>query len=98
MAQLEDNELTELGREAAQAVVGPGNINEVEVTPGQDAAGEPAHHFWFRWDPPPDWQQVGLAHIRLRQKLVDQLMARGDDAHLFIHILNRQDWDQYKRA
>jgi hypothetical protein len=96
MAQLADSELTELGRDAARQLVGADKVEAVEVEAGLDSSDEPAYHFWFRWDPDPDWRLMGLMRLRLGQKLRDELMARGDPSYPFIHILTRQDWD--KRA
>jgi len=94
MARLADSELTELGRDVARQLVGADKVKAVEVETGLDASDEPAYHFWFRWDPDPDWPLMGLMRIRLGQKLRDELLSRGDASYPFIHILTKQDWDK----
>jgi hypothetical protein len=93
MTQLADDELTELGRDAARVLAGADKIDVVEVEAGLDASDEPAYHFWFRWKQEPDWPLMGLVRSKLGQKLRDKLLARGDVGYPFIHILTPRDWD-----
>lgn len=44
MAQLADNELAELGRDAARQLVGADTVKAVEVKAGFNSSVEPAYH------------------------------------------------------
>jgi hypothetical protein len=91
-------ELTELGRAAAEEVVGMGNVEQVEVVPGEDAFQHPAYHFSFLIDHARVDLRPGLILSRVIQKLRDKLQDKQDEHFPIVRILNREDWDKHTRA
>jgi hypothetical protein len=86
------SELEELGQAAAEDVAGPGAVERVEVTRGEDASERPVYYFSFLIDQDRARQRAGLVRTRLIQKLRDDLVARGDGHYPVIQILNKADW------
>jgi len=91
-------DLEKLGRTAAQQVAGKGVVKGVEVEPGEDPFERPIYYFSFLIEPRDASQRRGLLRIRLIQKLLDELTARGDEHYPVVRILNRLDWDRRKDA
>jgi hypothetical protein len=96
MAELTATELEQIGREVAHAVVGADKVRQVEVVTGANWDGDPAYYFWYQFDSDPDWQRAADARIRLRQKLREELVARGDTSLPYTHVLDAQDWPKRK--
>lgn len=94
MGQTSDAILAEIGLEAAQHVAGADTVERVEVVAGYDSAERPAYFFSFLIDDGGDRQRTGLIHIRLGQKLRDELIARGDEHYPIVRILSRDDWEK----
>jgi hypothetical protein len=95
MSQDATADLQQLGRDAAQYIAGKDAVQEVEVVTGEDF-DRPVYYFSFLIDQDRARQRAGLLRTRLVQKLRDELIARNDEHHPVIRILNRTDWD--KRA
>jgi hypothetical protein len=77
---------------AAEHVAGPDAVEEVEVTPGEDAYDRPVYYFSFLIHQERAQQRAGLVRIRLIQKLREDLVARGDSHNPVIQILSKDDW------
>jgi hypothetical protein len=87
------SELQAFGRAAAEAVVGPEAVEEVEVRPGERSGG-PVYYFSFLIDRERAQQRAGLIFIRILQQLRDGLLAKGDPHFPVVRILDRADWDR----
>lgn len=98
MSEIAEADLVEIGHRAAQLVAGLGAVERVTVTTGQDSTDQPAYFFSFLIDRDRDRQGAGLGHIRLVQKLRDELMARDDGHYPIVQILNRADWEKREGA
>ena len=77
-------------------MLGADKVKQVEVVAGPDSTDEPAYYFWYQLDQDPASQSAALARVRLKQKLRDELLARGDTTYPYLRVLTKQDWD--KRA
>jgi hypothetical protein len=95
MSESTTADLEQLGRDAAVQLAGADAIEAVEVVPGYDGE-RPVYYFRFLIDAGRSRQRIGLLHIRLGQRLLDELIARSDDHYPEIRLLSRADWD--KRA
>jgi hypothetical protein len=92
------DELNTLARAAAEQVAGPGAIEQIEIESGVDFDDRPAYHFSFLIDQKRATNRLGLIMIRLRQRLGDDLAARGDTHIPIIRILDREDWGRRGNA
>jgi hypothetical protein len=98
MANLPKTELKKIARAAAGRLLGAAKVKDVDVI-GSDALDEqPAYLFSFLFDGTLDPQHEALLRIRLRQKLRDELVARGDDGYPLITILGPLDWEKRQVA
>ena len=79
-------DLMQLGRAAAEEVVGKGNVERVEVAPGEDALERPAYQFSFIIDLVRADQRPGLILSRLVQKLRDKLVEQHDERTPIVRI------------
>jgi hypothetical protein len=91
-------ELERLGLEAARLVAGEDAVEQVEVVSGEDSSDRPVYYFSFLIDEQRTQQRPGLVRIRLLQRLLDELSARGDEHRPMVKMLNRTDWEHRQRA
>jgi hypothetical protein len=84
--------LESLGLDAARAIARPDGVETVEVVVGVDYFERAAYDFSFLINSGRLRQGIGLVPIRLGQRLQDELLARGDEHHPTIHLLDRADW------
>ena len=87
-------EIEQIGRDAAQAVVGDGVVDNVEIRQGWNMSDEPTYEFFFRVHPELIPFSPGLVHIRLTQQLLGALAKRGDGHRPVVHLLSPADWLQ----
>jgi hypothetical protein len=90
--------LERLGLDAVREIAGPDAVEQVEVVVGVDYFERAAYDFSFLINPDRLRQGIGLVLIRLGQKLQDELIARGDEHHPIIHLLDRADWPRRASA
>jgi hypothetical protein len=90
--------LEKLGREIAEDVSGPGSVEQVEVVTGVDYFERPVYDFSFLIDLNRAQLRPGLILIRLDQRLQDELIARGDEHHPVVRLLDRTDWPRRANA
>ena len=91
-------ELKELGRAAAAHVAGDDAVQQVEVSEGEDSSDRPVYYFSFLIDQARARQRPGLVLVRLIQKLLDDLIARGDSHYPSVRILDKDDWAKRANA
>jgi hypothetical protein len=94
MLRLPTATLEKMGRDAAEAVGGPGVVGAILVQPGVDAFERPAYHFRFLINQDRSNLGPGLLRIRLRLRLLDDLIELGDEHEVVLEMLDRADWDQ----
>lgn len=94
MSATSSPDLIHLGRAAALDIAGPEAVEQIEVTPGEDAFDRPAYHFSFLVNPERTTQRPGLILIHLTRRLLEDLEARGDHHRPTVTLLNRADWDK----
>jgi len=92
------SEIQQIGEDVAQAVVGAGVIDKVEVRPGWSTSDEPTYEFFFRVDPARLTINSGLVHIHLSRHLLDALSERGDGHRPIVHLLDERDWNEWSNA
>lgn len=98
MDQRVDLDLEQIGRDAAAAVAGAENVEAAEAREIADWTETPAFFFSFLIDQDRDHLDPALLHMKVARRLRDMLTARGDYRYPFIEILNRTDWDKYRRV
>lgn len=92
------SDIEQIGRDVAEQVVGEDAVEQIEVRHGLDSSERPVYQFFFLIEPSRARQRLGLLHIRLTQKLLDELEARGDGHLATVHLLNRADWNMRSNA
>jgi hypothetical protein len=90
--------LEQIGRDAAAAVAGAENVEAVEAREIDDWTEKPAYFFSFLIEQDRDRLGPGLLRTRVAQRLRDELIARGDYRYPLVQIINRGDWDKYRRV
>ena len=90
--------LEKLGLAAAHDVAGPDAVERVEVVTGVDYFGRDTYDFSFLIDRARLRQRIGMVLIRLGQRLDDDLSAVGDEHHVEVHLLGRNDWPRRASA
>lgn len=90
--------LEKLGRDVAEEVAGPGCVEQVEVAAGVDYFERPVYDFSFLIDLDRARLRPGLILIRLDQRLQDELIARGDEHHPVVRLLDHTDWPRRASA
>lgn len=93
MEHLSNDQLEALGLAAARAVVGDG-VKQVVVRYGEDAMWRSIKVFRVLIEHYRDGQDIGMARIRLIQRLKDDLLAIGDDQHPAVQMLDPADWNR----
>jgi hypothetical protein len=91
-------DLEELGRRVARQIAGDDAVQEVEVVPGFDFDGRPVYRFTYLIDRDRSRERIGLVAIRVRQKLLDELVSREDEHRPAVTILDEVDWPRRMRA
>lgn len=89
--------IAELSRQAAEAVVGEGVIDQVEVRDSLTASDEPAYEVYYRIDMDRSPLGPGMTLIRLTQHLRDSLLERGDETRPIVRLLNENDWRYFQQ-
>jgi hypothetical protein len=93
-----DLDLEKIGRDAAAEVAGAENAEAVEASEIADRTDKPAYFFSFLIEQDRGHLGPGLLRTRLAQRLRDELIARGDYRYPLVQIINRDDWDRYRRV
>ncbi len=75
-----------------------GAVDEIEIESGVDFYDRPAYHFSFLIDQKGSKNRQGLVLTRQRQRLADDLDARGDTHIPTIRLLDREDWGRRGNA
>jgi hypothetical protein len=93
MSEISDIELERIGRAAAEAVTGPGAVLDVDFEHYLDSTDQPAYMFSFVIDQSMEPKIApGLMRIRLRQRIRDELIARGDMTYPYLKVISPVDW------
>ncbi len=85
-------QLKELGAEAAREIAGADAFGDVDISTALDALDRPAYVFRYLLDPGRAKLPLGLLYIRLVGKLADELDERGEECRAMIEMHDQAGW------
>jgi hypothetical protein len=93
MVELTDDELAEIGREAAAEVLGAPAVFDVRVRPILNQDGHVIYDYIFAIDRAVAVNyRPGWVTIEIGRKIQDRLWARGDETFPLLRITSPEEW------
>jgi hypothetical protein len=86
MANMDQTDLQKIALTLARNVVGPENVDRLEVEPSLSWAGDPSYRFHVFLDPAVSIDTRADLMLAMRLGLRDALDAQGDDHETFISL------------